>query len=224
MPTISPIDLSHPLDSTNLTLYPGDPPLKCCPSTTIDKDGYSVHSLSLGSHTGTHIDAPSHFILNGLTIDQIPLSTLIGRALIIDLTHKKPNEKITCDPDLASYSAKMSEEDVQILLLRTGWSAHWATSAYLTYPYLDRHAAEQIMGMGIQVLGVDTLSPDAIDGPDGYGAHEVILGTGGIIAENLTNLEALSGSGKVMVSLVPLNITGCDGSPVRAYGWSIDQD
>ncbi|KAE9392513.1 putative cyclase [Gymnopus androsaceus JB14] len=209
------IDLTHPLDPNKLTIYPGDPGLKCY--------GYSVHALSLGSHTGTHIDAPSHFILNGKTIDEIPLDTLVSRpALVVDLTHKKARSKILWDEDLAEFAPKMKDLGPgMILLLRTGWSERWATPTYMEkYPYLDRHAAEQILSMGVKIVGLDTISPDEIDGPEGYGAHEAILGTGGLIVENLTNLKALAEIGReVMVSIVPLSLTGCDGSPVRAFGW-----
>lgn len=217
------IDLTHPLDSKRLTVYPGDPELNCCPISTVAKDGYSVHSLSLGSHTGTHIDAPSHFVLNGTTIDEIPLHTLIScPALVIDLTYKKAGSKILWDEDLAKFAPKMKELGPgTVLLLYTGWSEHWATPAYMKeYPYLDRHAAEQVLSTGVKLVGLDTLSPDEIDGPEGYGVHEAILGSDGLIVENLTNLKALSELGaEVTVSIVPLTLTGCDGSPVRAFGW-----
>ncbi|KAK7472326.1 hypothetical protein VKT23_000445 [Stygiomarasmius scandens] len=213
---LSIVDLSHPLDPNKITIYPGDPTLSCCPSSTVEKDGYSVTSISLGSHTGTHIDAPSHFFASGQTIDKVSLNTLIGPALIIDLTRKSANEKITWEDDLAPFSDRMKKG--VILLLWTGWSDFWGTQKYFEYPYLDKKAAEQILRTGISVVGFDTLSPDQVDGPEGYGVHEVILGSGGIIAENLTNLKELEGS-DIMVSLIPLNIVGCDGAPVRAFGW-----
>ncbi|KAJ3748515.1 putative cyclase, partial [Lentinula detonsa] len=218
----SVIDLTHPLDPSKVTIYPGDPQLICCPTATITQDGYSVHSLSIGTHTGTHIDAPSHFIVNGASIDQIPLGALIAcPAIIIDLTYKKAGSKIVWD-DLAKYSSKMKEGTM--LLLYTGWSTHWGTNAYMKYPYLDRNAAEKILAAGVKIVGLDTLSPDEIDGPEGYGVHETILGAGGLIVENLTNLNALlkleeENGTELLTSVVPLSLTGCDGSPVRAFGW-----
>ncbi|KAF9075578.1 putative cyclase [Rhodocollybia butyracea] len=222
MESLSIIDLTHTLDPDKMSIYPGDPLLACCPVTTIPQDGYAVNSLSLGTHTGTHIDAPSHFIANGTTIDQIALDMLVARpALVVDLTYKKPETKISWDSDLAKYKERMKEG--VILLLYTGWSAYWATPAYMDYPYLDKHAAEQILLTGVKVIGLDTLSPDQIDGDEGYGVHEVILGTGGLIVENLTNLKALAElqqeEGATMVSIVPLTLKDCDGSPVRAFGW-----
>ncbi|KAF8870881.1 hypothetical protein BD779DRAFT_1578461 [Infundibulicybe gibba] len=121
----------------------------------------------MGSHTGTHIDAPSHFIPGGKTIDQIPLSLLIGPALVINLTHKKRR---------------------------------------------NDYAALEVLARGVRVLGTDTLSPD--ETPYGGCGGESGFG-GGIIAENLTNLEGLADG--MRVYLLPLNLEGCDGSPVRAY-------
>jgi len=169
-------------------------------------------------HTGTHIDAPYHFFTDGNKIDEIPLSTFIGQALVIDLTIKGAREVITWN-DLTPHSNKMHEG--VIVLLFTGWCTHWGTQKYNDHPFISREAAEGIMATGVRVLGVDTLSPDEtiVDGTNGefgFSAHKVILGAGGVIAENLTNLEALLGKDAI-VSLVPLNIQGCDGSPVRAF-------
>ncbi|KAJ7727942.1 putative cyclase [Mycena metata] len=193
----------------------GDPVFSSSSATSVEKDGYSVRSLSMGSHTGTHVDAPSHFFAQGKSIEQIPLETFIGPILLVDLTNKSPREAITWD-DLAPYAPQMAAGIV--LLLHTGWSRYWCTDKYLDHPFLERKAAEQIIASGVKVVGVDTLSPDEtrLDGSGSFAAHEVILGAGGVIAENLTNLHALDGSDYV-VHLVPLNIDGSDGSPVRAF-------
>jgi kynurenine formamidase len=222
-----------------MQIYPGDTVFACTPTALVEKDGYSVHSMTLGSHTGTvrkpklhlsmlitshtshtgtHVDAPYHFFANGNKIDEIPLSTFIGQALVIDLTTKGAREIITW-ADLAPHSCRM--HDGVIVLLRTGWSAHWKTPRYYDHPFVSREAAEGIMATGVRVLGVDTLSPDEtlVDGTEGkfgFGAHQVILGCGGVIAENLTNLDAILDKNAI-VSLVPLNLLGCDGSPIRAF-------
>ncbi|KAJ7655601.1 putative cyclase [Mycena polygramma] len=213
------VDLSHSM-KPGMQIYPGDPIFSCTCATSVEKDGYSVRSLSMGSHTGTHVDAPSHFFAEGKSIEQIPLRTFIGRALVIDLTNKGPREAINWTDDLAPHASQMAPD--VILLLRTGWSQYWCTDKYLEHPFLERAVAEQIIATGVQVVGVDTLSPDEtrLDGTGSFGAHEVILGAGGIIAENLTNLHALDGS-EYIVNLVPLNIDGSDGSPVRAFASKI---
>lgn len=163
---------------------------------------------------GTHVDAPYHFFADGKKIHEIPLSTFIGNVLVIDLTSKGAREVITWE-DLAPYASKMHEGI--IVLLYTNWSAHWKTPKYYDHPFL----AQGILASGVRVLGVDMLSPDETRtdgsmGELGFATHEVILGAGGVIAENLTNLSAILGKDAV-VSLIPLNIRGCDGSPIRAY-------
>lgn len=217
------IDLSHILNSTT-QVYPGDPVFTSVQVAQVSKDGYSVHAISMGSHTGTHVDAPSHFFADGKTIDQLPLSLFTGPVLVINLTHKKPREAITWIDDLARYETQMHGESV-VLLLYTGWSERWCTPEYHDHPYLEREAAERIIATGIRTVGFDTLNPDETPRPDGstvgdggFGVHEVILGAGGVICENLTNLHAIyEDGGEFVVSLVPLNLEGSDGSPVRAF-------
>ncbi|KAH9944611.1 putative cyclase [Amylocystis lapponica] len=187
------IDLSHTLDA-NVQVYPGDPTFSCCPALTIAHDGMNVHALSMGSHTGTHVDAPYHFVASGQRIADLPLSPFVGPALVIDMSAKGPKEAISW-ADLAPARAP------------DGLSRHWRTAAYLDHPFLARDAAARIVKAGVLTLGVNTLSPDAT---------RAVLGAGGVVAENLCNL-ALMRYGEWTVHLVPLKIGGCDGSPVRAF-------
>lgn len=213
-------DLSHELDSET-QVYPGDPSFSCRRVASIQKDGFNVTSLSLGSHTGTHIDAPSHFVDNGKTIDQVDLSLLLGPAVVLDVSGKEPRKRITWD-ELVRKGITSLFEDYHILILRTGWSKHWKTSTYLDHPFLDSQAAKRLLDLGMRVLGVDTMSPDethtdeAADGD--FGVHEAILAADGMIVENLTGLEQLPGI-RPHVCLLPMKIAHCDGSPVRAIAW-----
>lgn len=137
------IDLTLPLSShtTPCTIYPGDPPLRITPHATVAKDGYSVHNLHLGTHTGTHIDAPAHFIDGGRTIDQIGLDELCGRALVVDLTRSgevkiEDRRKVEWDDleeawansscgkakDIGSLAAAVDSGVYSMLLVYTGWS------------------------------------------------------------------------------------------------------
>ncbi|KAG6910444.1 hypothetical protein DXG01_010799 [Tephrocybe rancida] len=218
------VDLSHKLDA-NVQIYPGDPQFTCRPFATIAKDGYSVHSIALGSHTGTHIDAPSHFFANGATIDQISLSSLFAPLAVVDLTRRNLQDRQMVTWADIEPSAALMRPGV-ILVLHTGWSTHWGSPKYFEHPFLTRDAAEKIVERGVRIVGVDTLSPDeteyqGIGGSHGFGAHEVILGAGGVIAENLTNLERLHEH--THIALVPLNFEGCDGSPARAFAWKAER-
>lgn len=214
------VDLSHTLDD-NITVYPGDPQYSCCPALIVQKDGWNVQSISIGSHSGTHIDAPYHILENGQTIDQVPLSRFIGPCIVVDVTGKRPRERIRWD-DLRPYETKIREgsRNGAILLLRTDWSKEWGSPKYYDHPFLDSEAARRIIETGIRVIGIDTLSPDethldnAVDGD--VGVHQAILGADGLIAENLTNLAAIQ-DGDWSVNLVPLKLGHCDGSPIRAF-------
>jgi kynurenine formamidase len=256
------IDLSHPLDDTTQP-YPGDPVFACHPHLTIANDGCNVLGLSLGTHTGTHVDAPYHFAESGATISDIPLETFVGRALVVDLTDLAPRSEITAErlaPVLADVANERGAVDNPILLLHTGWARHWATPAYHDHPYLGRSGAEAIVSAGsIRVVGIDAFSPDPTaaaapppphllaDAPSAvadaaaaannasgvvettFEAHQILLGAGVIIAENLRNLDAIqhlpaaAPEGRVqwMVSLAPLLVGGGDGAPVRAYAWTV---
>ena len=217
------VDLSHTLDEKT-QVYPGDPSFRCCPLLTIDHDGNNVASISMGSHTGTHVDAPYHFVQEGKRIDEVALSQFIGTTVVVDLSSKTPRERITwCD--LAPYAETLKRHVSEnatgvILLIRTDWSKHWGSDMYFEHPYLAREAAEGIVAIGVRTFGTDTLSPDETyvdpEVESDFAAHQVILGAGGVIAENLTNLQAIQ-DGEWIVSLVPLKIGGCDGSPVRAF-------
>ncbi|KAL5504566.1 hypothetical protein ACEPAH_7227 [Sanghuangporus vaninii] len=215
-------DLSHKLDEST-QVYPGDPTISCRKVASIKNDGYSVTSISLGSHSGTHIDAPCHFFEEGKTIDELDLSALVGPAVVIDISDKGPRERITWD-DLVRRNIAELVKGHSILLVRTGWSIHWKTPLYLDHPFFDTGVARNLIDLGVRVFCVDTLNPDEtlVDGADGdFGVHETILGSGAMIVENLTNLDLLP-IDHVHVSLVPLALTGCDGSPIRAVAWAPD--
>ncbi|CAL1712020.1 unnamed protein product [Somion occarium] len=216
------VDLTHTLDE-NIQIYPGDPQFSCCPALTVENDGWNVQSISLGSHTGTHIDAPYHILKDGQTIETIPISRFIGPCIVIDVTGKQPRERIHWEA-LASYEFKMRRGAPHgaVVLLRTDWSKYWGNPRYFDHPFLDREAAQKILDTGINVIGIDTLSPDETHVDDKHdcnidvGVHQTVLGAGGLIAENLTNLDIIQ-EGSWTINLVPLKLHHCDGSPIRAF-------
>lgn len=218
------VDLSHTLDATT-TVYPGDPTFSCCPALTLEKDGFNVKSLSLGTHTGTHIDAPYHVSDDGETIDNVSLSSCKGPVFVVDVTGRLPRERIMWS-DIASL-----ENDLQhaisrgaMVLFRTGWSQHWATDAYFNHPFLDGDIARRLVEMGASLVGIDALSPDEthVEEQEGvpmdFTVHQVLLPANVIIAENLTKLDEIQ-LGTWTACMAPLKIAGGDGSPVRAFAW-----
>ncbi|KAK0195953.1 putative cyclase [Armillaria mellea] len=118
--TVQIIDLSHPLDPSNMSFYPGDPPYTCSPHATVPEHGYSVQALSLCTHTGTLVDAPSHFFAQSKSIDQIPLASFIRPAIVVDVSQ-----------NIRSH----------LFLIRTDWCKHWGKPEYVNHPFLDADAA-----------------------------------------------------------------------------------
>jgi len=217
----SVIDLTHQLVPDGVPACPGHPYYHAELTFSVAKGEFAnVHTLTMGSHTGTHIDAPFHFYIDGCTVDKLDLSLLTAApAVVVDVRHKNAHEPIVW-ADLQKYEGRM--RDGAVVLLCTGWSKHWGESTYSDHPFLDPEAARRILDTGVRVIGADTLSPDEFTPEGDTGTvHRIVLGTGGIIVENLNGLDALVESRweHPFVSILPLKLTGCDGSPVRAVAW-----
>jgi kynurenine formamidase len=215
------IDLTHKLEPST-QVYPGDPPFHAKHFATIEKDGYNALHLHFGTHTGTHIDAPAHFAAGGKTIDEIDLDLLVGKAIVLPVPDRQPRERITW----TDVSSKLeSQTEAKIVLFRTGWSRFWKSPEYLAHPFLDGEIAVKLWDLGFRVIGVDTFSPDStpLEGDTdeaNFDIHHIWLEKGGLIVENLANLDRLARD-EVMVSLLPLNIAEGDGSPIRAVAWEL---
>ena len=196
----------------------------------------------MGTHTGTHVDAPYHFFKEGRKVDEIPLGEFVGEVVVIDLSGgletKDSNKRLLQErqriawDDMEPFAGGIRPG--HLVLINTGWSkAHYGSTKYFNHPYFAPDVASELLSRGVRLVGVDTLNPDetpASEGEetkDGFGFHEAFLGAGGIIAENLTKLEGLTEAQgaslpgeKWIGSLVPINLAGADGSPVRAYAYS----
>jgi len=214
------VDLSHLVDET-VQVYPGDPVPAMTPAATIERDGYNVLNLVIGSQTGTHVDAPYHFLEGGPRIDDLDLSLFIGRATIVDVTGRPPRTPVTWQ-DLAPYEHRLGPGHV--LILHTGWSQWFRTPAYYDHPYLDGAAAQRLVALGVRTVGIDALNIDETvlrgQHPTGFAAHHAILGAGGVIAENLTNLAAVDFT-NALVSMLPVRLARADGAPVRAVAMEL---
>jgi arylformamidase len=190
------IDLTRSFPEPACT-YPGD----CVPECRrVQRDGYRVSVVVAGSHSGTHIDAPAHYIEDGLTIDQIPSETFIGPVTIVDLGHRR--------------SAIHPEDirtgmDAERIIIKTGYSEK--TSFDPAYAYLDQDAADLVAASGIRVIGMDTPSIEAYDGTGDV--HRRILGAGIPVIEYLDLSEV--GEGDYYMIALPLKITDGDGAPAR---------
>lgn len=215
------VDLSHPINAET-QVYPGDPVPQLSPATTIDRDGYNMLHVSMGSQTGTHVDAPYHFLANGARIDAMDLSMFLAPATVVDVRGLAPRSPISW-PQLQPSLAQMASGS--ILVLHTGWSRHWRSPTYLDHPYLGRDAAEGIVAAGFRTVAIDAMSVDQTPPPGGepgsYAAHDVLLGAGAAIVENLTNLDAVDFE-HALLSVLPIRLADADGAPVRAVAVQLE--
>lgn len=181
----------------------------------------NVTRLDVVVHTGTHLDAPLHLFVDGPGFDEVPLHMLQGLGVVWKLD-VEPYAEITAEM-LANMTPKMQSGD--IVLLCAGWDERFGTDSYLLNPALTVGAAEWLVSQGIKALGVDFATPDtalAKRPPDfDWPVHQVLLGSGTLIAENLANLTPLAGK-RVEVVFGALNIKDADGSPARVIARAVE--
>lgn len=207
------IDLSLPLVDGGPS-YPKDPPLRMRLYRKLPEDGCNVTEITIGSHQGTHLDAPSHFLERGKTVDQVPLERFYGPAVLVDLAaggELPPQTPIT--PDMLQPFARLFREG-QRVICRTGWYNHCDQPDYFTDPpSLTADSAAWIAARRITLLGIDMPTPSKIAGRQ---CHETLLGPGTeiVLVEGLTNLHELPP--QFIFAAFPLKLVGRDGSPVRA--------
>jgi arylformamidase len=199
------IDVTVPL-SPDLARYPGDPPFDLS-FTARMSDGapFNASRLSLGTHYGTHVDAPFHFTPDGPTIDQVPLGILIGKARVAELTVVERIER----PDLESLDLR---DDLR-LLLKTRMSGQIRGRAFHeNHVHLTPDAARYLVQAGIKLLGIDYLSVDPY--PLGaFPAHQELLMAGVVIVEGLDLSDVEPGEYELLC--LPLPLTGGDAAPAR---------
>ncbi|MFE5672171.1 cyclase family protein [Agromyces sp. NPDC056523] len=208
-------DLSHPI-SDGMMVYPGDPGVHLAAALELDRDGAAVTSVRMGSHTGTHVDAPAHTVAGGRTMDAVGLDELVGDALVIRVDGLGDRAMIG-----VAELGDLPERVPPIVVVDTGWAAHFGTDRALRHPALSAEAARELVGRGMHVLAVDTLSPDPTDaaGTTEFPVHEIVLGADRLIVENVANLDGLPE--RVRIGFFPLRL-GTDGAPVRAVAFDAE--
>ncbi|HVD91871.1 MAG TPA: cyclase family protein [Vicinamibacterales bacterium] len=200
------VDVSVVL-APGLATYPGNPEFEITPVKRIANGDSSNNSrLVMGTHTGTHVDAPRHFFDDRPGVDSLALELLIGRARVIDLPHRGGITEV-------HLAAAGLREDLRILL-RTPNSALWNShdGFHTEYAYLTEGAAKFLVDQGVKVVGVDYLSVEQFHKP-GAPAHHMLLGNGVIIIEGLNLSEA--DAGQYEMYCLPLRVAGADGAPAR---------
>jgi arylformamidase len=195
----------------DLLVWPGDPPVDVTPRSEIAKgDPANVSEIRMGTHTGTHVDPPNHFVEGAPGIDSVSLDVLVGETVVVDARHlDRPIQQT----DMEKLSIREGAERV---LLRTANSELWRRERVEfpdVYACLTPEAARWVVDRGIKLIGVDFLSVEQ-KGAEGHPTHHTLLKNGVVIIEglNLGDVEP----GEYTLACLPLRIKDGDGGPARA--------
>lgn len=200
------IDISVP-NRVGMHAYPGDPTLQIESVRRIENgDVCNLSLLTMGSHTGTHVDAPYHFLKDGARLGEVSLDRMIGSAVVVDLRGRR-----AVDAD-ALRRAALQRGD--ILLCRTDNSWKWdAPSFQEDFVYLTEDAASLAVECGLGAVGIDYLSIEAF-GSEKFPVHHTLLGSGVFVIEGL-DLRHVQ-PGRYTLVCLPLKLPDLDGAPARA--------
>jgi arylformamidase len=199
------LDVSVPLAS-GMPAYPGNPEFELQPIKRIAAGGSSnVSRIVMGTHTGTHVDAPRHFFDGGIGTDALPLDLLLGRARVVDISRRG-------GIGAEELAAAGLREDLRVLLKTTN-SALWNSEGFhQDYTHLTEAGARYLVAQGVKVVGIDYLSIEQFK-KAGAPAHRALLSEGVVIIEGLNLAEAEPGMYEMYC--LPLRIVGGDGAPAR---------
>ena len=224
------VDLTYPFDDTTI-YWPTAKPFEWQKEAWgISAGGYwyAAARYAASEHGGTHLDSPIHFAKGRATADEIPVSKLVGLAVVVDVSAacvKNRDYRVSAD-DLASWQQSNGKIPAgAILLIRTGWGKFWpdkkqylgsdvpGDTAHLHFPGFSREAAEALANLPINGVGIDTASMDYGPSKD-FIAHQIINGLNLYGLENVANLEKVPATGATLIAL-PMKIKGGSGAPTR---------
>jgi arylformamidase len=200
-------DVTVPITNT-MPVWPSDPPVKLTPQSHLARDkSHTVRltRIQMGSHSGTHIDAPWHFVENGRQLNQIPIETLVGKANVFELPNIRSIGR--------QYVERLPLSGAERILFKTENSKHWNDGRFFEeFVYLEPEAAQVLVDHGVKLVGIDYLSIDKFKS-EKHPTHFVLLERNVVILEGL-NLSAVAPGQYHMVAL-PLNLQDADGAPTR---------
>jgi arylformamidase len=200
-------DVTVPISNT-MPVWPGDPPVQLAPKSHVSRDkSHTVRltSIEMGSHTGTHMDAPFHMIEGGKRLSDFTIDVFAGPATVVEI------------PSVRSVGRAELEEltwrNVERVLLKTENSRHWRDDKFFEeFVYLEPDGAQFLVDRGARLVGIDYLSIDKF-GSESHPSHFVLLKKDIVIVEGL-NLNAVPAGDYTMFAL-PLNLQDSDGAPAR---------
>jgi len=197
--------------------FPGSPQPSFIPWENVKEDGYNLELLFLSTHTGTHMDAPYHFLEKGVKIHEISLKKLVSEAVLIK-SKKRGGESIT-KTDIQKFEKKHGKiASFSSVIFYTGWQRNLQKKYYFTKnPGLSVSAAKYLASKKINLVGIDSPSIDL--GKDSkFSVHQIFAKKGILIVENLANLEKIKPA-KFHLVVLPLKLKNATGSPVRAIAF-----
>ncbi|ADB49058.1 cyclase family protein [Conexibacter woesei] len=201
------VDLTRTLRHGMLA-FPGEPTVGFVPFSSIERDDVEMWQVSLFSQVGTHLDAPSHFLRDGRTIEAVDLARCVGPATVVD-ARELPTGEIDGEV-LAPYADALARTGRA--LIRTDWDVRAAEREYWTdFPSMTVGAAERLVELGVVFLGLDTPSPHRTEFRL---LHEALFVNEMVVAECLVRLAELEHD-EVFLMALPLPLEGLDGSPAR---------
>ncbi len=198
-------DVTLPLRD-GMPVFPGDPPFKMEPVFQVEKgDRFNLSLITMGSHVGTHVDPPSHYIHGGSTVDLIPLETLVGDGIILDMTGR---DRIDSDALEKSHMGHHTR-----ILFKTDNSFRLTEQHFREdFVHLTAHGAEYLTEKRVILVGIDGMSIEQFNSP-GAVVHRELLRAGVLILEGLNLLDVPPGPCEIFC--LPLRIQGGDGAPAR---------
>ena len=199
------VDLSHPI-SNKMSTYPTDPEVSIVREKEIESDFTLLHSVTMGTHTGTHLDAPAHIISGGKTLEDFPLSSFTGKTVKVDLNSISELDKV--------------DEKIDGIIFESIWYRKYKEPEIYfgsDRPEIPKYLVKKAIEMGIKYFGCDLPSVD-VSGSKDKPIHNALLGANIIVYESLTNLNYLPLLTTFEFYGFPLPFIGLDGSPVRAIG------
>ncbi len=200
-----------------MQVYPGDPLARSEQVASIDTDGFWLHAISMGSQTGTHIDAPSHVVAGAATTDQVPIGRLVALAVVVNVTAVGLGGLVGVEA-LTVVRERLNPS--LAVLFRTGWDAHDGTEIAWQHPGLSAQCAQELAAANVAFVGIDCASVDR-HGEVGLPAHMAIAGAGIPIVENLAELRLVDWADPLVV-VAPLAWDGLDGAPSRVLALDVE--
>ncbi len=205
------IDLSQSINS-DIKLYPGSPNVYFLKWSKYSIDGYDAEAIFLSTHTGTHMDAPSHFIEGSEPIDDIDVNRFVMKNVHLLKILKSANQLITVE-DIINSDIDIEENDS--IVFSTGWEHNYNSDNYISSnPGLSPEAATYLSNKKINAVAIDSPSIDSGIESE-FPVHQILLKNNIIIIENICNLAQIDKKNFKLIA-IPLKLRGASGSPVRA--------